>query len=276
MKRATTQTANTKTELDLRVQPVRFNKIIQVKKVFTLALIVATVLTASAQLVPSILNLRMSDNAPFKVIIDGRKTTGMSNTAKLVNLKPGQHALQIYKVRNVWGQQSLISVFNGMIMLTANAESWATVYPEMQKIKFDDIRAFADPNQCRPNLVNPCHPKLPVHERCETETPTYFPQAPVGPVAMCGSDFNQLKQTIGNAGFENTRLSIFKQALPYNYFTTTQVRELMDLFWFEGTKLDVAKLAYDKTIDQNNYYLVNNEFSFSGSVDDLGNYIAMR
>ena len=38
----------------------------------------------------------------------------MSNTAKLVNLKPGQHSLQFYRVRNVWGQQSLVSAFNGM------------------------------------------------------------------------------------------------------------------------------------------------------------------
>lgn len=245
------------------------------KRIITLAFIALTVLTASAQFVPSVLNLRMSDNAPFKVIIDGHKTGGMSNTATLTNLRSGQHSLQIYKVRNVWGQQKLTRVFNGMIVLTANAESWATVYPELQKIKFDDIRALGL-TPCCPNLVNPRHPKLPVHVRCETETPTYFPPAPVGPVAMCAPEFNQLKQTIGDAGFENTRLSIFKQALPYNYFTTAQVRELMDLYWFEGTKLDVAKLAYDKTVDQNNYYLVNNEFSFSGSVDDLGNYISMR
>jgi hypothetical protein len=93
---------------------------------------------------------------------------------------------------------------------------------------------------------------------------------------MNPADFSQLKQTIDNARFENTRLSIFKQALNYNYFTTAQVRELMDLFWFENSKLEVAKIAYPKTIDQNNYYQVNNEFSFSSSVNELGQYIAMR
>jgi len=93
---------------------------------------------------------------------------------------------------------------------------------------------------------------------------------------MAPADFEQLKRTIDNAGFESTRLTIFKQALAYNYFTTAQVRDLMNLFWFESSKLDVAKLAYNKTVDPYNYYLVNNEFNFSSSVNALGDYIAMR
>jgi len=241
------------------------------KKVFTLALIALTVLSASAQFGQSILNLRLSDNAPFKVYIDGQQTGGVGNVARLTNLHGGKHFLQVMRVGNSWGHHGMNSAFKGMIVLTANAESWVTVFPEMQKVKFDDIRAFADPNQC--------HPRLPVRERCETELQPRCPIAPVtpiGPMPMCQNDFSQLKQTIDNAGFESTRLNIFKQALGYNYFTTSQVRELMQLFWFESSKLEVAKLAYPKTVDQNNYYLVNNEFGFSSSVNALGDYIAMR
>lgn len=246
------------------------------KKVFTLAVIALTVLSASAQFGQSILNLRLSDNAPFKVIIDGREAGNISNNAKLTNLQGGNHFLQVYRVGNGWGHHGTNTAFRGMIVLTANAESWVTVYPDMQKVKFDDIRAFVDPSECKPDMTLNQHPLQPLHGRCGNEFQNHFPQAPVGPVAMCPGDFNQLKQTIDNAGFENTRLTIFKQALKYNYLTTAQVRELMDLFWFEGSKLEVAKLAYPKTVDQNNYYLVNNEFSFSSSVNELGDYLAMR
>ena len=279
MKGATTQPTNTESKLDLRVQPVRFNKIrVQVKKVFTLAVIALTVLSASAQFGQSILNLRLNDNAPFKVFIDGRQTGGVDNVIQLSNLQGGNHFLQVYKIGRASGHGhgygQTFNAFSGMIVLTANAESWVTVYPELHKVKFDDIRAFMDPNNT--NKLDVRLPKPLIHERCENELPNHAPITPIGPMPMCAGDFSQLKQTITNADFENTRLSIFKQALPYNYFTTSQVRELMHLFWFEGTKLDVAKLAYPKTIDRNNYYLVNNEFSFSGSVDELGNYIAMR
>ena len=253
------------------------------KRIITIALFALTVLSASAQFGQSVLNLRLSDNGQFKVFLDGQPSNTVYNVARLTNLRGGQHLLQIFKVGNSnghgHGYGHSYSAFNGMIMLTGNAESWVTVYPDMQKVMFDDIRAFAEPAPCKPDLTICRFPKLPVRERCETGLQSHAPFAPVtpiGPMAMCAPEFNQLKQTIGNAGFENTRLSIFKQALPYNYFTTAQVRELMDLFWFEGTKLDVAKLAYPKTVDQNNYYLVNNEFNFSGSVDELGNYIAIR
>ena len=246
------------------------------KTITTLALIALTVLSASAQFGQSTLNLRMNDNSPFKVYIDGQQTGGVSNVAKLSNLQGGKHFLQIYRVDNSWGYENLDNAYRGFIVLTYNAESWVTVYPEMQKIKFDDIRAFADPSQYNPNKIDCRFPKLPVREKYHEQLENHFLPAPVQPLPMCQNDFAQLKQTISNAGFENTRLQIFKQALAYNYFTTAQVRELMDMFWFEGTKVEVAKLAYPKTLDQNNYYLVNNEFSFSSSVSELGDYIAMR
>lgn len=247
------------------------------KRIITLALITLTVLSASAQFGQSILNLRLNDNAPFKVFIDGQQTGGVGSVARISNLQGGKHFLQVYRVGNTWGHHGMNSAFRGMIVLTANAESWVTVFPEMQKVKFDDIRAFMDP--CNPNKVDVRYPRLPVRERCENELQNRAPIAPVtpiGPMPMCQNDFSQLKQTIDNAGFESTRLTIFKQALCYNYFTTSQVRELMQLFWFESSKLEVAKLAYPKTLDQNNYYLVNNEFGFSSSVNTLGDYIAMR
>ncbi len=247
------------------------------KRIITLALITLTVLSASAQFGQSILNLRLNDNAPFKVFIDGQQTGGVGSVARISNLQGGKHFLQVYRVGNTWGHHGMNSAFRGMIVLTANAESWVTVFPEMQKVKFDDIRAFMDP--CNPNKVDVRYPRLPVRERCENELQNRAPIAPVtpiGPMPMCQNDFSQLKQTIDNAGFESTRLTIFKQALCYNYFTTSQVRELMQLFWFESSKLEVAKLAYPKTLDQNNYYLVNNEFGFSSSVNALGDYIAMR
>lgn len=249
------------------------------KRILTTIIVALSVLSASAQFGQSfgqsVLNLRLSDNAPFKVFIDGRETGVIGNAAKVDNLPGGRHLLQISRVRNMWGQTSLINVFNDYIVLTPYAESWVTVYPEVRKVKFDDIRAFKGKG-FKHHDPDHRHHLVPVVDPCVVETEPHYLPAPVGPFAMNPNDFGLLKQTLNNADFESTRLTIFKQALSYNYFTTGQVRELMSMFWFEGSKLEVAKLAYPKTVDQNNYYLVNNEFSFSSSVNELGNYIAMR
>lgn len=252
------------------------------RSLITLAFFALSFLTANAQYGRSVLNLHLADNTPFSLVIDGQPTPGISNVAHLENLNGGKHFIQLYRTGNFrghghgngYGHTATINLFSGTVFLAANAESWATVYPQVQQVQIDEVRAFST------HPVDPCvfNPRAPQHQQptCEQPQTSQCPSIPAGPFAMSTGDFGQLKRTIDNAGFENTRLTIFKQALNYNYFTTAQVRELMDLFWFENSKLEVAKLAYNKTIDQNNYYLVNNEFSFSSSVNELGEYIAMR
>lgn len=85
--------------------------------------------------------------------------------------------------------------------------------------------------------------------------------------------FSQLKQSIASKPFEDTRLQIAKQAIRGNCMSTYQVKELMELFTFEGTKLDFAKHCYDAVYDVENYFLVNDAFTFSSSIDDLNAYI---
>lgn len=244
------------------------------KTIITLALFALSFFSASAQFGQSVLNLRISDNSPFKVYIDGQLTSNrLSNSVKIDNLQPGKHMLQVVRVTSTWGHSYEEVVYGSGIVLSANTESWVTVLPELRKIKFDNIIALNKPVYCPPVPGPNFYPVRPGANQCTTDAPVFVP---TGPCAMNVNDFEQLKQTIDNAGFESTRLTIFKQALTYNYFTTAQVRQLMDLFWFESSKLEVAKAAYAKTVDQNNYYLVNNEFGFSSSVNALGDYIAMR
>jgi hypothetical protein len=76
--------------------------------------------------------------------------------------------------------------------------------------------------------------------------------------------------------FESTKMNVLKLVASKKYFTTNQVKELVNLFTFESSKLEVAKSLYDHTIDKQNYYQVNSTFTFSSSVDDLTQYLAMK
>lgn len=95
------------------------------------------------------------------------------------------------------------------------------------------------------------------------------------PVVMpCSdADFMDAKRTIENADFEETKLKIAKQIVASEYMTARQLAEIANLFDFEHTKLEFLKFAYQYCYDQNKYYMVNNVFEFSSSVDELNEYI---
>lgn len=93
------------------------------------------------------------------------------------------------------------------------------------------------------------------------------------PIPMNSSDFTSFKTSITSKDFESSRLTIAKQVVQNNCLTADQVKETMQLFDFEATKLDFAKFAYPHTYDQNNYYKVNDAFEFESSISDLNRSI---
>jgi Domain of unknown function (DUF4476) len=89
---------------------------------------------------------------------------------------------------------------------------------------------------------------------------------------MDAQSFEMLKRALSRESFENSRLEIVKQTIDRNNFTASQVRQLALLFAFENNKLDLAKYAYRKTVDKNNYFVVYDVFSFSRSKEELVDY----
>jgi hypothetical protein len=94
--------------------------------------------------------------------------------------------------------------------------------------------------------------------------------------AMSPSDFESAKKSIAAKSFEDSKLTIAKQVLNSNCLNASQVREIMDQFTFEQNKLDWAKFAYGKTVDRNNYFKINDGFTFEASIDDLNEYISKQ
>jgi hypothetical protein len=103
----------------------------------------------------------------------------------------------------------------------------------------------------------------------------HAPPAPViMPMAHC--DFSRLLLSIQGLTFESTKEEVAMGSLRSNYFTADQIRSLMLAFTFESTKLDFAKAAYNNCVDPQNYYVVNDAFTFESSVCDLTRYIGGR
>lgn len=110
-----------------------------------------------------------------------------------------------------------------------------------------------------------------------TTSPSTEPDKTNTPVhAMYSMDFDKAVASIKAQSFEENKLMVAKQVLKGNYLNCAQIKTVMKLFSFEATKLDFAKLAYGKCVEKNNYYLINDAFEFSSSVDDLNEFIESK
>ncbi len=121
------------------------------------------------------------------------------------------------------------------------------------------------------------HNNPPQHPNNPPQVVVVEQPAPEPVVMPCSdADFIEAKNTIENADFEQTKLTIAKQIVASELMTASQLAEIARLFDFEQTKLEFLKYAYKYCFDPNKYYLVNNVFEFSSSVDELNKYISRQ
>lgn len=88
------------------------------------------------------------------------------------------------------------------------------------------------------------------------------------------SDFSKAKEAISAKSFSDSKKQLAKQITRSNCLLTDQVMELLMVMNFESDKLDFAKFAFEHTYDQDNYYKINEVFSFESSIRELETYLA--
>lgn len=105
----------------------------------------------------------------------------------------------------------------------------------------------------------------PVQQTQVMQNPVYY--------APDASSFSLMIQQISAQSFDENRLQVAQQILMSNRITSAQVTDIARLFSFESTRLQFAKFAYSYVLDPNSFFMVNNAFSFSSSVDELHRFI---
>jgi hypothetical protein len=100
---------------------------------------------------------------------------------------------------------------------------------------------------------------------------------PIGcPMPLLPNEFESLKSSINSKTFEDSKMTLAKQATGSACLTAHQVKDIMLLFTFEDNRLEFAKYAYGRTYDLGNYYKVNDAFTFELTIDELNEYINSR
>jgi hypothetical protein len=203
----------------------------------------------------------VSNNTEFKIEIDGRKIIMQDNSIVLSNIAEGSHSVRIYKDSRRrgngfgFGKKAEI-IYAGSVFVKRGYHTDITVN-RFGKVFIDESRIDRNGGYEQ-------------YEEFEEEDGGW--NNGYGNV-LSNRDFDLVKEQIRKEWFENNRLVSTKVIIDKSNFTTQQVKELMLLFTFENNRLEVAKYAYRKTVDKQNYYLLNDALTFQSTKDELARFI---
>jgi len=273
------------------------------KKIFTLftSLFLTLALLAAAR-PTTMLTIKSADQSDIRVVIDGRRFEPNASFMRIRDMRPGLHSIKIYRERNfgiftIFGQRYDV-VFNNSMVIKPNSNVMINIdrFGRAQVLEqrigrrdfdwndrnlnddhdfdFDRGRNYGDYGD-RDRTSNDRDTRW---GNRDSRNDGGWDNGGYGnggnfSWAMSDLDFDRVLDNISKERFENNMMRSATQVISTNYFTSEQVKDLLQLFSSENNKLELAKLAYDKTVDQRNYYVVNDVFSYSGSRDELARYI---
>lgn len=242
------------------------------------------------------LNIKMWDNSNFIITLNNNQPERTRNF-NLRNIRPGRHYVEIVqKKRNRNGNGGFVrTVYKGKITVPERRNVFV-------KVEGKNRLSFRFLKKRNRNIGNGCNGNFGNHSNgnnghygssnynsgwdgrssSSNNGGGYYGESHYGngsfsnhnvPSLMNQNSFNQLVRILGQEHFDSNRLIIAKQAVASNNMSVNQVSILLDKFTFDNAKLEFAKVAYRNTIDKENYFMINNKFTFSSSVDELNNYI---
>lgn len=203
----------------------------------------------------------------MKIEVDGRKFTMKDNSITLSYLGEGYHQVKITREKTRRG--------NGNAFGFGSGKKTEVIYSNSLLLK-KGIHLDITVNRFGKVLVD--EHRIDQDDEWYNEEDDYYDNDNGGwnnghGNVMTGREFSDVKDQLRREWFEANRLVSAKVIIDKSNFTAQQVKDLMLIFTFENNRLEVAKYAYRKTVDKQNYYLVNDAFTFNSSKDDLARFI---
>jgi hypothetical protein len=251
------------------------------KTFFTLlsSLIMSVAVMAAAPKAKSTLTIRSTDQGDIRVIIDGKRFEPNHNSMMINNIDAGYHNVKIYRQRNT-GRFTIIGkryevVYNASVMVKPRTniqiavDRFGRTTITEQKIKIGNGRDW-DRDRNRYDDDDFDFDRDGKWGDYDNRNDDRYDNSR----AMNDREFTQVLSAMQKEWYEGNKLKSAQHIVNTNYFTSAQVKLMLQMFSFESNKLDLAKLAYAKTVDQRNFYLtVSDAFAFSSSKDELARFI---
>lgn len=92
-------------------------------------------------------------------------------------------------------------------------------------------------------------------------------------IVMNDATFEAFKKTVQQESFSSNKLELLENQLNFHFFTSQQISELVEILKFDSDQLKFAKIAYIKSADPQNYFVVVEKLKFSSSKRELNQHI---
>ena len=230
------------------------------KRTFTLLTALLFSFSLFAFTPQSLVSISSTSKYSISVTIDNRNCTeNRSNDILIRDVNPGYHTINIYR-ENPQRYSNNRRQYNQQLVYSGRIYVRSGFHTDIVINRFG--KAYIDERRINSTWYSD------EDENCyDWNTQDSYREA------TSADEFNQFKQTISNSSFDDTKVAIAKQTINSNYFTAAQVSEIIGLFSFEDSKLDIAKSAYRSSIDKNNYFLVSDALGFSSSKEELAKFL---
>ncbi len=270
------------------------------KKIFTLfsTVLLSIAVFAAAPKAKTMLTIQSQVRADLRVVIDGRRFEPNSNFMRLQGLQAGYHTVTIYREKtggifNMMGKR-YERIFSSSITLRQRTNLVMTVdrfgRTSLKETRFDgwnngggngrnnryDDRGYdrgrdngwGEDYRQGQDFDYDVDGRLGDYDWNNGYSNDRFGNA------ISDREFSRVIQGMENEWLEANKMKSATQIISTNYLTSAQVRQMMQLFSMENNKVDLAKQAYGKTVDQRNFLsTISDQFSFSNSRDELARYI---
>jgi len=225
----------------------------------------ASMITPSAEIKPtSSVTIRSADNSNIRVVLDGKRFEPNDNAVVIGGLTEGYHSVKVYKQSGSYYNMKSARfemIYNGSLDIKRRTSLSLTIG--------------------RNNQVTMKETRITGQGRNSDDDYDYGNDGEWGDYdnnggyssGMNSRDFDRLLVTIDKEWLEGNKIKSATQVVRSNSFTSAQVKQLVQLFSFENNKLELAKQAYQNTVDKRNYYLVSNTLTFNNSKVELDRFI---
>lgn len=253
------------------------------KQLSTLILATLIIGTATAQrgqrgTQGSVLNLQMMQHGQFEVVIDELLFNQVGNVLEVPNLMPGTHRIFISELlmgRGYRGQNSTTKriVYNGTVNIPFNSVVFAHLDFNRQ-LRINSIEPLVVIPPQRQPLNDPYRKDDYGRGKGQGKGNGYGKGNGQHLPPVCSdASFHTLRGTLARTSFDRDKVIIASQFIRSNHVSSAQVLEIMRMLSFESSKLEFAKEAYAFCYDKQNYWMVNDGFSFNSSIRNLDLFI---
>lgn len=233
------------------------------------------------------LTVTLNGNRDYRVVVDGRNYGG-TNRIYLNDIGPGRHTIEVYPAQSNRGRrtQPIQSVNftmrpeydmnirvlpNGRLQFDEKRISNRNSRDSRDRDNRDDrYRRDRDDRDDRYGRQGEDRNWRDRNERDRRNNDRTSGGYNDFSRAMSDADFNSFVQRVRSQWFG--KMNTAREGISANYFTTAQVRQVLQLFNSENDRLELAKLSYRRVVDPRSFTQVYDLFSASGQAD-LDRYI---